>query len=543
MKQNRLPEGRMSTARRQLAARLALIAATSAATATPADACCLTDYLFGRSAVPVATMPVPVTTSQPFVTQGQPFVAGRAPIYTGPVVGSSVLPLAQNNSVFAPPLDNPSVYTGQPVISNYRGVATTSNPFYGTGNVYPDAYAAARPAVAAGSVQTLRVPVVPVTPGPRGGLARFFSSIFGTDYQSRYVPAETTYYRPQIAYSPVNSAPTVIQQGCTSSTDLLQRSAVTSFQPAVLPATPNTYPTYPPAAGGDCGIGQVQYTEPCDSAATYGSAPGHGAAPAFGAAPDYPPAQNYAPAPSPRSGQSFGGGDLAPIPAPQLNANRPQLAPLTGPPARTSYNDYARSVPVPAPTNPPEDFQTARPALPPITRQVAPLEPPTTTYRYQDTGELLERSPFEGTADRLHRPVRQPRTAAAPSRINDPQEDRQYVTSEPPATNDAIRPIPMHSDYQSPLPPADDNPWQNRDVRQVNAEEPTTEPVRRQPIGRLPLLPAPGPAASPSSWNPPAHRTWIREVSNREPAAPPASRMPPRQTPTPAGETGWYASR
>ena len=260
----------------------------------PAQACCLTDWLYGRAPAYAAAPVTPYAAA--YAPSAPAYTAGYTPVLTagaGPAAGiashSQVLPLS-GNGIYSPnaaysvqrpaygpaavpavPLENPSVYTGQPVALGYRGLATTSNPFYGTGNIYPNNYAAAsptpitayRPAGSAGYAAA-RPAAAAAAPQPqfatpvRSGLARFFSSLLGTGYRSSYYSAPVTYYRPATTLDPVSGTTVTVQQPCTSTVQQLQRTPITSFQPA--PAAPS-YPstTYPSDCGVASGSSSVTY--------------------------------------------------------------------------------------------------------------------------------------------------------------------------------------------------------------------------------------------------------------------------------------------
>ncbi|SMP56644.1 hypothetical protein SAMN06265222_105181 [Neorhodopirellula lusitana] len=242
--------------RRNLLAVLAAAVVSSSVGASSASACCLTDWMYGRQPAYAATPPVPITTGTPYAAgyggysagytpytaSYTPYTAGYTPLLTGtstsstlPLAGTSVYSTPPAYSVQRPaygavPLNNPSVYTGMPVTSGYRGAATTSNPFYGTGNVYPNNYAAAAPAVTA-----MRPATAPVVSGyrtpVRSGLARFFDSLLGTGYRTSYYNAPITYYRPATSVDPVTGTTVTVQQPCASSVQQIQRTPYATFDP------------------------------------------------------------------------------------------------------------------------------------------------------------------------------------------------------------------------------------------------------------------------------------------------------------------------
>ena len=248
---------------------------------SPASACCLTDWLFGR-------------TPSPYVVGFAPY--GYAPGYSAgyaPVAApyAANYPVATTTSVLqpswgtAPPVqangvyqaqrptyyDNPSVYTGMPVATPYaaarvpfggvyRGSTADTSSYFGAANQYPNTYTsggyvasygaaqvpvATSPSVAPGlplSVTTptgapaYALPATPVQPlfeptAPQpGGLARFFGSMFGTSYRSSYYRAPITYYRPATSIDPVSGTTVTVQQPCTSYAQQLQRTPYSSLQ-------------------------------------------------------------------------------------------------------------------------------------------------------------------------------------------------------------------------------------------------------------------------------------------------------------------------
>ena len=280
-----------------------------------ADAGCC-DWLFGRTNSPYVVGYAPQVVyrsglNAPFVAN--PYAAGYAPVaVAGTAAPANAAYQAQMQSY-----DNPSVYTGRPVIVNqglsqtsyslpitgaaaplgfgsqsyganyggassfgraatavplagrYRGPpATTSNPIYGTGNVYPTTsqagvYQSNYPSVASPGVPTVTsvptglppsaLPATPVAPlytaapEPRvGGLARFFGSSLGTNYRSSYYRAPVTYYRPVTSVDPVSGTTVTVQQPCTSYVQQLQRTPYSSLQPGFIA------PTVTPMNGPGC---------------------------------------------------------------------------------------------------------------------------------------------------------------------------------------------------------------------------------------------------------------------------------------------------
>ena len=331
----RIYHGGSSMFRRHSILTLCIVVVTTSLTCADAHAGCC-DWLFGR-------------TNSPYVAGYAPYGAYRYGL-NAPVTSTSAYRAAYPTSaaVVAPAngvyqsqmrsYDNPSVYTGRPVIasqsnsqtsyslpvtgttaplttvaptyaSNYsgagmfgrtvpvvplagrlRGPATTSNPFYGTGNLYPQpptpqaatsgVYQSAYPPVTT-SVTTVptglppsALPAAPVAPlfsdapQPRvGGLARFFGSRLGTNYRSSYYRAPVTYYRPVTSVDPVSGTTVTVQQPCTSYVQQLQRTPYSSLQPGlaappVVPptTTPGCQTSFPGYAAAPLGASSVPIT-------------------------------------------------------------------------------------------------------------------------------------------------------------------------------------------------------------------------------------------------------------------------------------------
>ncbi len=370
-----------------------LTAVAAIASSTNCDAGGYGDLLYGR-------------TTTPYVAGYTPAVAVPntfAPLATGGPANAA----AQNGAfqVQRPAYDNPSVYTGLPVnqtsyripISNSNPFATayrpvlgnqtvplarrlrgagnaTSNPFYGTGNIYPNnfqapglqiggtALTATPPPTQLGPittpVTTFRAPVVgpatvtalspiastpiaaPLFTQPQrqprfGGLARFFASLWGTNYRSRYYRAPITYYRPVTSVDPILGTTVTVQRPCTSYVQQLQRTPYDSLfaQQQIAPANPlgscNTVPlaaapqyyapaplanTFPlntmPLAGPPTSsvIGQVGgISSPSDQ----------GVVPI----PSTAPGTNTAPL----TGNPGAAGDFQSVPQPRLESQRPNI--------------------------------------------------------------------------------------------------------------------------------------------------------------------------------------------------------------------------
>ena len=203
-------------------------------------------------------------------------------------------------------MNNPSVYTGLPVFSGFRGASSGTAGFMGTGNVYPNNIVSGAP-----TVTSLR-PAVPQPAAPtfatpiRTGLARFFGSLLGTGYRSSYYRAPITYYRPATSIDPVTGATVTVQQPCVSTVDQLQRTPMTTFSPAV---------------GGTTGIAPCG-ANGCDGNSNY--AYGVSPIPSTLGASTYSPS-TISPSGSAGFGNSYGGTGGLPSGA------NPDLQPLTQP--------------------------------------------------------------------------------------------------------------------------------------------------------------------------------------------------------------------
>lgn len=349
----------------------------AAAISDPAHACCLTDWLYGRQAVPYAAGYAPVYSAgyAPIAPAG--YSAGYAPITSlptqAPVLTSGAFqaqrPAYTSNSFT---YDNPSVYTGAPI---YTGAAVGANvqtafsvpvtspalappqlssgtlplrgslplggnqatSFYagssefGAANVYPNSsyyqsnYAAAQVGLPATAVPSTNVaPLFPAAPRTpiRSGLSRFFGSLFGTNYQSSYYRAPVTYYRPVTTIDPTLGTTVTVQQPCLSTVNQLQRTPYSSLLP--------TGSVVGQAAPGFAPIGQPSCDVPPGS---FGQVNSFGQPNAFGQA--NPIGQASA------TGQFAPGQFTVPIPStmpPGASAataapNFPSTTPLTGSPA------------------------------------------------------------------------------------------------------------------------------------------------------------------------------------------------------------------
>ncbi|WDQ18057.1 hypothetical protein [Rhodopirellula sp. P2] len=384
-----------------------------------ANACCLTDWLYGKQPAyvagytPVVGAPVTTITPMPGPAMGAPAIApppGYAANYPGYTAGytplmtaapnSSLLPL-NPTSIYTPsqayslqrpaygavPLDNPSVYTGlptvnSPVVSGYRGAVSTGSTFMGAGNVYPNSSYATNPA----GVQPVTA-YRPATgysaatgyPTPiRSGLSRFFNSLLGTGYRSSYYTAPITYYRPATTLDPVTGTTVTVQRACDSTVQQLQRTPYTTFQGLASQPTMVAPTTMDPCMTtvDSCGIATsvAPVTSPY-GASPYAASPSTQLAPAgsYAAQPSWGGAPSASAIPSTIDPNGYGGvaqtGDLQPMAPPAsapsnlqpFDAQRQTLSPLTGSP-------YA--------SEPPAESQSSPSDQPPASQYRYSIEPP-----------------------------------------------------------------------------------------------------------------------------------------------------------------------
>lgn len=270
----------MST--RRLSFALLLSAATGFVNVSQAGACCLTDWLFGRTTTPYYAGFAPIQTlplsTQPIVTSNfggnfaNPYASNFATAYTAqplisPVTGNGVFQAqrpAFGQAAFgqarfgqaafgqATPLNNPSVFTGLPTAAtaqaaysapiattpftaNFRGAEPVGGSYLGASNTYPRTTIQTNlqtsfqnPSLT--PLPTTNVtPLFPPTPARGGGLGQFFGSLFGTNYTSSYYQAPVTYYRPVTSIDPLSGTTVTVQQPCTSEITQVQRSPYSSL--------------------------------------------------------------------------------------------------------------------------------------------------------------------------------------------------------------------------------------------------------------------------------------------------------------------------
>jgi len=311
-----------------------------------ADACCLTDWLFGRTTSPYAVGYAPVATGPqvvgvPPVTVARPVMS--APVMSAPVMSAPVMSSGVYQSQRPAYINNPSVYTGMPVTGNVQATYRVapapvtaerpafSNPLGFRGQTPITTYRPQMQSSVPGQPLTITTPTgtpataipttpvapmfQPVQPRPVGPIRSFFGRLFGTGYRTSYYRAPVTYYRPVTTVDPISGTTVTVQRPCTSVVQQLQRTpiaTVQSMQPGYgAPATNCPTPTYGYSQGAtvpsNYGVGQVNAigtmgqgasqipsTMPPSSYGTYGgsnAAPLQGAPPANGGTGDYAPMQ------------------------------------------------------------------------------------------------------------------------------------------------------------------------------------------------------------------------------------------------------------
>jgi hypothetical protein len=408
----------MSHRRTRLAALLATTA-VSALTAGNADACCLTDWLYGRQpagyssyygnpvmppgwVAPVAVGQSPYSANYapytglppvqspyqapaqfqsqaqlPLVSAYRPFfgafpnAASGSPVPTGNYWGSSgISPTVTANRPVL--LDNPSVYTGRPVTSlgyspdqgianQLRGVSPATN--FGASNTYPtsEAYATGYGSYrlgtgAAPSAYTASPYAADAYASNRptvgGGLQRFFGSLFGTNYQTSYYTAPTTYYRPAQMVDPMTGTTITTQRPCTGYEQLVQRTPISGLQPftnvpaGAVPVGPPVLTGTETCANGTCstsamgaygGIAQASAMQPMGELTPLTDY-GQSSAPLVRVPSDYnqyaeqsstPAGSGYAPLTQSSVGQAGyqAGDDYTPMDQPSLESTNQQPAP------------------------------------------------------------------------------------------------------------------------------------------------------------------------------------------------------------------------
>ena len=381
-----------------------------------------TAYDFGYATAPAAGTAMVVTspaTAAPYVSGTSSYSAAYPPPAATPYYG--IAPAASASSIVANGsyqaqrpayYDNPSVYTGLPVVGNlqtsYRaplstspltaqafpsasyqsGYGASSSAYYG---VAPSSYAAAypgtvdpgQPVVLSGDpgFPATTVPVVPAAPAPvvsppsGGCFGRFCRKLFGTSYTTSYYRAPVTYYRPVTTLNPTTGATVTVQQPCTSYEQQVQRTPFTTFQPAGPPAVPST----------NCGPSSA--TGGCNAAPYAQQAPfGSPTAPAVGQV------------------NALGSGDNRAVPIPSIppggqvypQAGSSNLAPLTGAPPTLAPPSYAPASPTESATSP----ATIAPPSAAPGGDMSPMTQPSLNKTPTEASPTEAKSPFEAKSDR-----------------------------------------------------------------------------------------------------------------------------------------------
>ncbi|TWU41646.1 hypothetical protein Q31b_31000 [Novipirellula aureliae] len=462
----------MSTRRHLIAA---LVIAASNLPAASASACCLTDWLFGRTPVYTAGYAPVTVTNVPVVNA--PYAAGYAP--------TPVTSRYQISGIYYPAqppvyLNNPSVYTGMPVASqaNYRGtlpvapqqtlqpITAPTTSFYNGGNSYPTQTSASQYSSAYTPVTNTPVTSAPVTSAPvtntsvtglpmtavpatsmaplyqvapqrpAGGLARFFGSLFGTNYQTSYYQAPVTYYRPVNTVDPISGTTVTTQQACSSYVDQIQRTPYSS-----LGATPPTTP-----------IPQTYQANPNPSQGSYGPVGQVGAVVG-------PNDRSVVPIPS---SNAYPGSN----PFQSQNYATPNTAPLTGSPAYGQQPNYSQpndSAPLEQPR-----LESARPVLTPPSISAPSMAPP--SWQLQNPAD----SNVFGSS------------SSASSTLSANGSDRMVSAYGPQPKSDSnyssLSPIQAPPNYQSPFKRESLNFNQSSDNPNASpfAESPSTHSVAPQ---------------------------------------------------------------
>ncbi|NND96990.1 MAG: hypothetical protein HKN47_06640 [Pirellulaceae bacterium] len=381
-----------------------------------------------------------------------------------------------------------------PLAGVLRGANTASNPFYGTGNIYPNnlaataqpyrvGYGSNQPAVITTSpqagVQTVAPsvdPLFPNAPRPRlGGLARFFSSMLGTNYTSSYYRAPVTYYRPITTVDPVSGTTVTVQQPCSSYVQQLQRTPYNSFQGGGLLGGPGTTVTpigpLTPSTSNCQNVATIQ--QPAIGQPAYGPSP-------YGANPF---AQGGA-ASNPNIIGQVGGTtspsdyNVTPIPstAPSSGYIQQNTAPLTGPRNGAATNDR-QNVPQPR-------LESARPDVDNDSYYDGLFRDDVTPDVDEDSGNVEQSSFWDSR--RYNMPEL---NAPTSSTIQSPRQTQLEPLLPEPNGLDAddstprfstLRPIQAPESYQNPFP-----------------RHRTDQTERSEPVFSAPELPQ---ASAPSMW-------------------------------------------
>ncbi|QDT09308.1 hypothetical protein [Planctomycetes bacterium K23_9] len=524
---------------------------------------------------PAAAAPTPWAVTN--TTVGPP--VGAQPFNTVPTMAAPALsyrPSLVQPSLAQPAFGRPNVGGEVPIARALRGANTTSNPFYGTGNVYPNTFGAVPQPYAAGygtsqitPAASLNGPVIdplfPNAPRPRvGGLARFFGSLLGTNYQSSYYRAPITYYRPMTAVDPITGTTVTTQQACSSYVQQLQRTPYNSFQPGggLLPGgfgnqgttvTPIGPPM--PCGSGGCGIAASPAPQP------YGPNP-YAANPGYAQNPNYAPAPNYGPQFDNSSSFDNQGAvgqvggidspndrDVIPIPStePRGGYYQQNTQPLTGRPESSARGTDQDNVGQPRleSARPRNDEDTYRDGL--YRRDVTPYADEDFNKKEDVDQSSYYKSPIDDEPVDLNGPLGRSRYQAQPRYTPEPRQSREQSytqlapvapplsqprAQQPVSRTEATAERPVAPAYSTLRPIPDPNPepspFRQRDAEANRVTQPSFDITPRYES----KMPGPN-SESPNSESLGIQAPSVRDLDIRAPKLPPATEQP-------SADDGWY---
>lgn len=432
------------------------------------------------SARPIYVNNQPIYVNNPSVYSGRPVIAGQPITAARPVITTTTpLPTGSTSAIVSAPAG--TVYRAPddqavPLVNDYRGsdsltvnsiapvsgITTSTGYASGYGSYPSSTYQAYQVAdtVSPGLPTTTVVPsgtppsaypVTPVAPAfappPQRRaccLTRFFSALFGTNYQTSYYRAPITYYRPVTTVDPVSGSPVVVQRPCTSTVQRLQRTPIATVQmpPTYSAPAPNACPTTYSVAPTNSS---------CDTSLPLGSSVGS------------PSSIGQVGATAPTTGSG-----VAPIPSTMPysgSIGSPNASPLRGSPSGVPSDSSPVDRPA-LPAGPTESSYQSQPAEPP-SRPSAPApadkeqqdskddEPPASYWEREPVEDSVASFPPAGT---IRQPAETPKAKAtsrytglapipAPEGYRSPLKRRSYRgPSESPSSEDTFE--------APPLPPA-----------------------------------------------------------------------------------------
>jgi hypothetical protein len=563
------------------AKRQVLLTALLASTvASPSHAGCL-DWLFCKqpAQTPYAVGFAPQTTVTPvgpptvIGSTVTPYAAGFAPVAganfgqpanfghtanfagTLPAIALQAPPYGAAVSPWGVPIDNPSVLTGRPVMQTSAMQAMPMQTMPTQVMSMQATHMQSMPVQTmpmqsmpaqgdGGFMAQPQLPPAAFGPSPQAAASSsVFSRMFGNNYQTSYYDVPTTTYRPVTQVDPATGALVTVQQPCTSTTQQVQRSPYTAFQPAA-PAQAPANPYYGEPA---CGSEPPRYAAPTNYGATSGYPAAGYAAPsgvsqATGAASPY--GQAYGAQGSYNAPSSYAA-PQATYATPQSTYATPNSQPLTGYPNPVGSNGTSSQDL--APINQPQ-LDAARPAWSTPSTQPTPSTQATPSYpstqSYPSSNGSLEAPALPSTSA-------WPSTTAWPNRSGSPASDNVTMqrASSPEATRDKysdIAPIPAPDDYRAPAwtelynkpnaTPVDsgrDSQWREttpatRQPTSATLAEPRTANVDRAWSGRTGGEAAMHYASAPN-------QNAIQQPSEYLPPLPPAAAAP-----APRSDAGWF---